>query len=351
MGDNQATETDEVNYGELQQELRTDRFVDPDPVTAAAVLSGAAGRTPLQILLDAVELAKRDLPPDASDEVQNAVADLLRLMEALLDSSRAVTRMAMAEFALHRLIKAPTDLTLARRVIKDLRSAAGGRTGLWFSRFRAATPPHVDVVMGLALSVAVFGGAYLAGGMSLFRMLGLSPQVAPNDFLERLIWLGAVGAFGSVISILTRLNQFAEQKSSRALLDFMNGFFKPVIGLASANLAFVLIESQLIPLSFQSEEATRFAMIGIAFVAGFSERLVKDLASIVERTIGAAGERGIEMQRTGAVEVASREIADGLSGRTEVSRADLYASLDVGDPDEQIHTEWEEDAPAAREGS
>ena len=111
--------------------------------------------------------------------------------------------------------------------------------------------------------------------------------------------LGAVGAFGSVISILTRLNDFAKKTQSSALLDFMNGFFKPVIGLAAADLFFVLIQSDILPLAFTTTQAATYAYVAIAFVAGFSERLFKDLVSIVERSVGAAGERGVGLQQTG----------------------------------------------------
>jgi hypothetical protein len=97
-----------------------------------------------------------------------------------------------------------------------------------------------------------------------------------------------------------------------------------------------------VPLDFASDETTRFALIGIAFVAGFSERLVHDLASIVERSIGAAGERGIELQRTGMSPAARAEIAEGLSGRTEVSRAEIYDSVDLNELDEAVNTTWEE---------
>ncbi len=347
----QGTNTDDVDFTELQREAETDKYTDPAPVTAAHVLrSGPVMlRTPQEMVLDAVEMVKHDLPSDASPEVQTVVAEILNLMEALLASAQPITRMAMAEFALHRVVKAPNDLTLAKKVLGNLRRNLGGSVGLWFTRVRIATPPHVDVVIGLTASVLIFGGLFLFTGFGVFRAIGLSPTIASDDFLQSLVWLGAVGAFGSVISILTRLNDFAKKAETSAWLDFMNGFFKPVIGLAAADLFFILIQSRMLPLDFTAATQT-YAFVGIAFVAGFSERLFKDLVSIVERSVGAAGERGIEFQRTGAQSRAMREVRRDLSGRTEVSRAEIYDSVDLGDLDEVVEPQWDENARARSGG-
>ncbi|UCF20763.1 MAG: hypothetical protein JSU87_04975 [Gemmatimonadota bacterium] len=346
MNEKKVSEVDSVALDELKDDVETDVYVDEDPVRAVHVLAnqGIAPPSPEQRVLDTVQLVKDQLPADASKEVQEETAKILALMEALLISPYAGTRLAMAEMALHRLIKAPQDTTLAKKVTANLRKQLGGRLGLWFNRVRVATPPHVDVLIGMVASIAVFGGLFIFGADRLLRAIGVSQQLIADQDLQNLIWLGATGAFGSVISILVRLNDFAKMQDTSAWLNVMNGFFKPVIGLATADLAYVLIKSQLIPLSFQDDYA-KFAFMGIAFVAGFSERLVNDLASITERAIGAAAERGIEAQRVGPEakqeEEQRREIEADLSGSTEIGRADIYESVDLDDLDEAVESAGE----------
>jgi hypothetical protein len=302
-------------------------------------------------VLDAVELVREQLPAEASKEVQEAAVQILALMEPLQLSDYAETRLAMAELALHRLIKAPQDITLAKRLTANLRKQLGGRLGLWFTRIRVATPPHVDVLIGLAAAVVVFGGVFIFGAENLLRSIGVGRDLISDQDLQSLIWLGATGAFGSVISILIRLNDFAQMKDTSAWLHFLNGFFKPVIGLATADLAYVLIKSGFIPLSLPTEAVeAAFAFMGIAFVAGFSERLVHDLASITERAIGAAGERAIEAQRVGPEakreDEQRREIHADLSGSTEISRADIYESVDLDDLEETVESVGEAVGPS-----
>ena len=251
-----------------------------------------------QMVLAAVERANRELPPDATPEVQAVVAELLNLMESLLASAQPITRMAMAEFALHRVIKAPNDLTLAKKVLGNLRRNLGGSFGLWVTRIRIATPPHVDVIIGLIASVATFGGIFLFTRFSFIEAISPQQGAVTDDIVRNLLSLGAVGAFGSVISILTRLNDFAKKQDTSAWLDVMNGFFKPVIGLAAADLFYILIKAGVVPISFTADSAT-YMFVGIAFLAGFSERIFKDLVSIVEKSAAATGERAAEFQGVG----------------------------------------------------
>jgi len=333
---------DEVQLDEFKDAIEGEIFEDPNPVTPEQVIASGAvlEPSPEKRHLQAVAYVKENLPLDASAEVQEQVARLLSLMEYLAKGVEAQSRMASAELALQRLIRAPQDTTLARRLIDDLHRKLGGRIGIWFFRLRIGTPPHVDVLMGLGLSVLLLAVLVVLTGIGPLETLEQKELVQTTfkggQFLENLIWLGAIGAIGSAVSIFVRLNDFVTSKVTNAYFHFLTGLFKPLIGFAAANLAYVLIKSRIVPLEFDPLYSV-YAFVGLAFVAGFSERLVTDLVGFVERQVDIAGERGIEAQRAAALGVAERaEIHESLSGSTKIETDSVYDDVDLDELEEQV---------------
>ena len=333
---------DEVELDDLKGAIESEVFEDPNPVTAEEVIaSGAVAElSPEQRHLRAVQYVKENMPLDASPEAQEQVARLLNLMEYLQLGVEAHSRLAVAELALQRLIEAPQDITLATRVIDDLHRKLGGRIQIWFFRLRIGTPPHIDVVIGLLLATLLLGVLIWWTGVGPLETLG---QVEPGkegfdalQFFRHLIWLGAIGAMGSAVSIFVRLNEFVSPVQTNAYFHFLTGLFKPLIGFAAADLAYVLIKSQIVPLDFRDYSA--YAFVGIAFAAGFSERMVTDLVGIVERQVSIAGERGIEAQRAAAAAASAElsEVEESLSGSTIIGVESVYEDVDLDELEEEV---------------
>lgn len=102
------------------------------------------------------------------------------------------------------------------------------------------------------------------------------------------------------------------------MLPVLIGAFKPLIGGAFGIFLFTLITSGLLPLQIK-DDATPinewYALFGIAFVAGFSERLVKDIISQTETRVLATSETIPTINTTKENMVATSETTSAISQR------------------------------------
>ena len=98
----------------------------------------------------------------------------------------------------------------------------------------------------------------------------------------------SMGALGSSISIIVRYNKFIEQSKEGQSDLFFTGFFRPIVGMSFAIFAVALIESGVFSGVFtiaKSENRNVYLYMAIAFIAGFSERLVEDVVLRTEDTL------------------------------------------------------------------
>ncbi len=173
-----------------------------------------------------------------------------------------------------------------------------GRTRSWLERFelrrlRRAVERNVQsrcpafyLVRGLAVLLALAGplvhGIWTAVDAG-DRLLGLDSR--------HLGLVALAGVTGSIVSLLTRVPEFAEQRHvSRFVLEAI-GFTKPLIGTAFALLAYCLLVGNFIPLKPElSTQAGFIAVLG--FVAAFSERFIPDMIFRTEGRFGSGRRRG-----------------------------------------------------------
>jgi hypothetical protein len=137
------------------------------------------------------------------------------------------------------------------------------------------------------------------------------PTIYKQDFLDHsnLIILSLIsGATGSIISILTRIDEYKDgdynQKYEDSILPICIGLFKPIIGGSFGILIFTLLGSQVLPISLahtnsegKRQDLRWLSFISITFIAGFSERLVKDIVSDTEKRFKSANGSGSESQK------------------------------------------------------
>ncbi|MBV6624413.1 MAG: hypothetical protein KI793_15990 [Rivularia sp. (in: Bacteria)] len=98
----------------------------------------------------------------------------------------------------------------------------------------------------------------------------------------------SMGALGSAISVIVRANKFIEQGKAGESDLFFTGFFRPIVGMSFAIFAVALIESGIFSGIFritERENRNVYLYMAIAFVAGFSERLVEDVVLKTENTL------------------------------------------------------------------
>jgi hypothetical protein len=121
------------------------------------------------------------------------------------------------------------------------------------------------------------------------------PIMYEKDFVDltNLFLLSIVsGAAGSIISILTRIDEYKNKDENEqyedSILPIVIGVIKPIVGAGFGVLVFAVIGSQILPISLghtndQKRQDLRWlSFVAITFVAGFSERLVKDIISQTE---------------------------------------------------------------------
>ncbi|MEO0840201.1 MAG: hypothetical protein AAF063_15015 [Cyanobacteria bacterium J06643_5] len=104
----------------------------------------------------------------------------------------------------------------------------------------------------------------------------------------------SMGALGSITSIIVRSKEFIQKSEDEEKDLFFVGFLRPFVGMSFAILVVALIESGIFlsisgipdnsPAIEQRERTSRtvYYYMAIAFIAGFSERLVQDLISNTE---------------------------------------------------------------------
>ena len=141
----------------------------------------------------------------------------------------------------------------------------------------------------MAGTAAVLVGVGLLGG--LFSALGL----AGSENADAVLALSA-GALGALISVLMRMTggQFALpvlDSEMRKTDVHLVAAARPLIGAVSGVIAYALVRSSLVPIDSASSEDPTFLWMGIAFLAGFSERLAQDMFARSGRGLeGPAGE-------------------------------------------------------------
>lgn len=98
----------------------------------------------------------------------------------------------------------------------------------------------------------------------------------------------SMGALGSAVSVIVRANKFIEQCKEGQSDLFFTGFFRPIVGMSFAIFAVALIESGVFSGIFtiaKQENRNVYLYMAIAFIAGFSERLVEDVVLRTEDSL------------------------------------------------------------------
>ncbi len=109
-------------------------------------------------------------------------------------------------------------------------------------------------------------------------------------------WLAiSMGALGSTVSVIVRANTFIHQAQETDNDLFLTGFFRPFVGMSFAIFCVALVEagifSGLVDVTKREDANRTYFYVAIAFVAGFSERLVRDVVIKTEDTLAGPSSR------------------------------------------------------------
>ena len=102
------------------------------------------------------------------------------------------------------------------------------------------------------------------------------------------------GTLGGAVSLLIRLQDFDNPKNQKYdddLLPLIIGLTKPILGGSFAFFILLILNSNIFPIEIRPSTKDNgngiylYGLLTMAFVAGFSERLVPDLISQVEKKV------------------------------------------------------------------
>ena len=120
-------------------------------------------------------------------------------------------------------------------------------------------------------------------------------QCSPYDKSTSLIlWVWLVGATGGTIGVLSRLRDFEDDMYQDDMLPYLLGAVRPVIGATFGFFILALVNSPFLPIE-QKRNNEWFTYAAFAFVAGFSERLVRDLITQTENRFSTYAPQGLPL--------------------------------------------------------
>jgi hypothetical protein len=135
------------------------------------------------------------------------------------------------------------------------------------------------MLLGLVALVAAV--AAVLGGVSL---MGISASAAPLALLIASLGAGGVGGLVSVMSRMTFGGLKLNPQSATASLVLL-GAFRPVVGAVFAAAVHVLVLGGLIPIAVPSDPPrAAYFVLGLGFIAGFSERWAQDMLASPQQT-------------------------------------------------------------------
>lgn len=261
------------------------------PAEAASATDAAADELLSSRVLALSQRVREQRVSGLEERSQLLLADVLLTLDDLRLVPDAVIQLDRAEHAISELLSPTPNLLLAERLTQQLVRRVGGPMVRRLRKALLLTLPQVAVVLGLLGSLLIFGPSGYLMTLLSERLLAGQGLVSGKDFMG-IIWVGLVGAHGSALSIVVRLRDFSKRQPP--LMAFFTGLFKPFIGMSFAQLSYSLLKSGLLPLSVPP---SMWLYITVGFLAGFSERLAKDLVAIGEQ----AGLRGYHPAASRAV--------------------------------------------------
>ncbi|MEY4768189.1 MAG: hypothetical protein RL637_828 [Pseudomonadota bacterium] len=203
---------------------------------------------------------------EMSDEVQQVVAELLRLLN-WVRKDRQYQLISTLKLAFEVLLVEKPQLTLVKQITNNVHQEL--KSGTQFS-------PPVRVVIGLC------GWLFIAIPFMLLVIPELMGQelilgIPTHLFLMVILF----GSIGSVVSIMVRIQDFLVLEVRDKFILYFTGAFKPIIGMVFAIFVFAIIKSNLLPLAIRID-SEHYLFMATSFLAGFSERFAKDIVDSLE---------------------------------------------------------------------
>lgn len=126
----------------------------------------------------------------------------------------------------------------------------------------------------------LLGALILGAAVSLLAqwLVGGSFSLTPTVFVA--------GSVGAVVSAMTRGAKLRVDYRAGRLLLMLTGAFRPIVGGVFGLALYIFIEGTLLPIEVTAAGTSRtFFYLGIAFLAGFSERFAQDAITLAGSSV------------------------------------------------------------------
>ncbi|CCH93016.1 conserved membrane hypothetical protein [Microcystis aeruginosa PCC 9432] len=284
----------------------------------------------IDILLGKTKEQVAGFPPELDREVQGELAKLIKILGIaqveLMNISKPCDIMQVksvvdaGEIAIKSLTGQPNIIlaqklryaatTGLRKIQKGSSSVANFRDNLFHS-IKIPTKVLIGLVLALPLNWFIIDktpvNELLSSLPPIVQQQPDSPidpqQPAPGnasfpriseEAKKFIILILMTGTLGGAVSLLTRLQDFDDPKNQKYDDDFLPlliGLTKPILGGSFAFFILLILNSNIFPIDIRRSTEDKgndtylYGLLAMAFVAGFSERLIPDLISQVEKKV------------------------------------------------------------------
>jgi hypothetical protein len=210
--------------------------------------------------------------------VQKQLAKMVMLLPEI-EAVGCGTLLSCLEVGVNSLLRTAPEQEVAAEITKSIEERLGVLRNP-VAGLRRGSSPAAKVALGMVLDLLVIGVVILVAYLSgLSRIVGAGSDVS---LLPAVCFLGALGSF---VSIMVRINEFAKLEKTDASVLLLTGIFKPVVGASFALFTFLILLSTGTFLQSPTHQGIGF-VLAIAFLAGFGERFAQDVASRAEKAFG-----------------------------------------------------------------
>jgi hypothetical protein len=282
----------------------------------------------IDILLEKTKEQVAGLPQELDREVQGELAKLIKILGIaqveLMNISKPCDIMQVkavvdaGEIAIKSLTDQPNIILAqklryaARTGLRKIQNGSGFIANFRDNLFHSVKIP-TKVLIGLVLALPLNWGIMNSPPVkNLLTSLppiinssnqnteGQSNQNTEDKAKEKagnfslLILILMTGTLGGAVSLLIRLQDFDDPKNQKYdddLLPLIIGLTKPILGGSFAFFILLILNSNIFPIEIRGKTEDNgngiylYGLLAMAFVAGFSERLVPDLISQVEKKV------------------------------------------------------------------
>jgi soluble cytochrome b562 len=322
-----------ANNGQLNgQKTSSDRSnLDKEPKSIQKIEKSNLVAVEINSLVAEIQTLVISSQKQFEDKVQQELSKLLSVLRkaSKLANQKNITENKQLEEELKvvtfnlkiaiEAIKRGNNFTLAKKLRQDAESVFRKAEKSWkawfidcYQNFLHSASMPTKILTGLAIALPLYvciptqlDDIFIGTTHNLVRQGILTDSLADRDIdaptmykkdfidITNLFILSLIsGASGSIISILTRIDEYKNKDENKeyedSALPIVIGVIKPIVGAGFGVLVFAIIGSQILPISVGNTDNEKrqdlrwLSFVAITFVAGFSERLVKDIISQTE---------------------------------------------------------------------